>query len=167
VIFILAILVALVVGVGNYVLDEARRKNTVAIQAILMDAVQKFYDEFDNYPADQDPPSDTYSNPEQSAGVLLHYLTGNNVFDAEDLNYLGYSGDSDDLRQRIQELLLPTLRNLPEDAFETGATFFSDGYGNAIRYENDGGLGGQPVLISAGADKDYDDDKDNIRSDGR
>ena len=52
VIFILGILVALVVGAASYVFEEANRKNTAATQAILMDAIQTFFDENGNYPTE-------------------------------------------------------------------------------------------------------------------
>ena len=185
VIFILSILVTLVVGVGNYVYDEAGRKQTQTTMAILRNTIDAFQDEFDQYPRDDisvDPTAD-------SANVLLRYLAGDLIDNAPDdlttdactdlINNSSPTGpEIRQLRARIRGVTREKVLNLSKDAYSPTRSAstnlltaqFNDGFGNPIRYEQAGGLGGRPVLISAGPDEDFgaaDPTKaeDNIRSD--
>lgn len=54
------------------------------------------------------------------------------------------------------------LADLSQEAWDGGAV--KDGFGKAMRYESAGGLGGTPVLISAGPDSEF-GTRDDIRSD--
>jgi prepilin-type N-terminal cleavage/methylation domain-containing protein len=135
VMFILAVIVSLVVGVGMYIVNKAREKETQGNQAIIMDALADYQGRHGVYP-------DT-----------LSALTTD---------------------VKCQEI----LRNLTASA---GASF-SDGFGKAMLYAKEGGLGGKPVLISGGPDLETGltesggkltvtagsetKVKDNIRSDG-
>ncbi len=51
VLFILSILVSLAVSVGWIVVDKAKGKETAAIQAIVMEAVQAYYEDQGEYPS--------------------------------------------------------------------------------------------------------------------
>jgi len=94
------------------------------------------------------------ADPNDSVRVLLEHLTGRK---AEDPNEA----------RRIAEATGPHLGPSPERLIE-------DGYGRPMRYYATRGIGGRPVIVSAGADGEFgdaDDEKamaareDNIRSD--
>ena len=157
VIFILSILVTLVVGVGNYVYDEAGRKQTQATMAVLANTIDAFHEEFDKYPSDHLSLDDDVE--------LCWYLTGHITVDSADPNsqgaYAWLVGGSPsnqqiiDLNNRITNVTRERLVKLSKDAYASGASStnaFRDGFGNPIRYNDDAGLGGRPVLISAGPD---------------
>lgn len=55
------------------------------------------------------------------------------------------------------------LRALPVSALASNG--FKDGFKKKMWYYKEGGIGGVPVIISAGPDKDFTTPKDNIRSD--
>ena len=55
------------------------------------------------------------------------------------------------------------LRALPVSALNGNR--FRDGFKNPMGYLKEDGIGGTPVIISAGPDKDFTTQKDNIRSD--
>ena len=176
VIFILSILVTLVVGVGNYVYDEAGRKQTQTTMTILRNTIDAFYEEFERYPRDMLSSGYVASD---SANILLRYLTGaltpaSDPFPQDAHAYLvSGAGTIPDLANRIRNVTREKVLNLSKDAYAAGdpnTNTFNDGFGNPIRYEQAGGLGGRPVLISAGPDEDFgaaDPTKaeDNIRSD--
>lgn len=184
VIFIIAIVIAMVVSVSKYVREESARKQTEATQALVMSAVDAFYTAFDKYPADnQTDPSrntaghDTTPDPqsiEKSVQTLMVYLTGSwngtPGLQADDYTYLvnNSAPDTIALKAKIQALTSDKLLQLPKDAYDPTASALTihDGYGQPMRYEQKGGLGGRPVLISAGPDEKFNTD-DDIRSDGR
>ncbi len=141
VLFIMGILVALVVGVSRYVLESASRKETAASQVIVLEAVRAYYDDTGEYPPDSvDDPVTTDINED---GVdLLNLLKANSAATEK-------------------------LRNLPAAALSGGDPAVKDAFGRQMRYLKAGGRGGKPVVISAGADGDFDKTGDNIRSDER
>ena len=55
------------------------------------------------------------------------------------------------------------LRDLPKEAW-SGSSALKDGFGEDMTYQQTGGLGGTPVLISKGPDRTLNTD-DDIRSD--
>lgn len=137
---ILTILVALAVGVGQHVIEEAKRKQTIATQEVVMQAIQAYYDNHNGYPPEETDGSDDCSQlmknhlvPDKDAGELVKGL-GSEAYAG-----IGTHG--------------------------TGAALL-DAYAKEMRYEISGGLGGGPVLISAGKDGDW-GTTDDIRSDGR
>ena len=131
---ILAILIALVVGVGEHIMDESRRKLTIATQEVVMQSVQAYYKSMGFYPSEEsDHTTDelmTDLQDDRDAKVLLQGL--------DDDAYNGTAGDP-----------------------------LNDAYDREMRYYEEGGLGGVPVLISSGKDGDFGETDDNIRSDGR
>ena len=133
---ILVVLVSLIVSVSKYVRNRADSEETKGTQAILMNAINAFYEKKNDYPAE----------------------TGTN-FNARN-NHLFI-----DLSAEVPG----SLGDLPKDALQ--GQFFYDGFGKVMDYRRFGGLGGGPVIISAGPDKDMKDDPndkandDNIRSD--
>ena len=152
VIAIISILAALIVSGGRYVMSEADRKTTQTIQAITMQAIQVW---FDNITPCQYPPG---NGDAASPQELFDYLTGN-----ADLNGDG-SIDSADAQTSCVLAAREFLLKLPQAAFQRGDDCIRDGFGEPIRYSQFGGIGGRPVLISNGPDKEF-GNEDNIRSD--
>jgi type II secretory pathway pseudopilin PulG len=156
VMFILAVLVALVASVGGYVMRSANEKETATIQAVLMDAIQAWHDKDTStpkqYPPDRTGP--TYV-PDASAGILMDYLEGRSP---------PSSTNTPQVRAATEILL-----KLPKEAWGGPASGpVRDSWGVPMRYHATGGLGGRPVIISAGPDGKFDPspyDEDNIRSD--
>ena len=155
VMFILAILVALVASVAGYVMRSANAKETASTQAVLMDAIQAWHDKDTSTPNKVYPP-DTYGT-DDSGVVLIRYLMG-------DLPAVS-SRNSPQVRA-AREILL----KLPSNAWDGTVTAVRDSWGKAMRYKQAGGLGGRPVIISAGPDGIFGEDDpsfgdDDIRSD--
>jgi len=138
VIFIIAILVTLVVNVSRYVYDEGGRRQTRAIQEIVLEAIEAYHQVTDEYP------------PDDTGHPLLYYLKAD--------------GADENDRARIRNATGDILLKLPEDAIN--GTDLVDGFGNAMQYEADQGAGGTPLLTSAGPDGKP-DTADDIRSDGK
>lgn len=60
------------------------------------------------------------------------------------------------------------LANLDSETWKgKGSDKINDAYGSPLKYEETGGLGGCPALISGGPDGDSNTEDDNIRSDKR
>ncbi|MGC9454193.1 MAG: type II secretion system protein [Phycisphaerae bacterium] len=167
VMLIMAVLVSLVVAVGNWVREDAARSKTTTIQDIAMQAVKKFHEEVGRYPGidedgnvDPDLSGAMPSGPEndETTAVLLEYLQ------AED-SRVDFSSD-DDLVTAIRVATRQTLTDLPEGAMDESNSYLLDGYEQRMHYDPEGGLGGRrPVLISAGPDGKF-DTEDDILSDG-
>ena len=149
VIFIIGILIALVVGVGKYVYDEAARKETQSTLAIVVEAIEAYNSIADVYPAD----SGVGSYPDGSDEALLYQLLDNPA---------AVVPMRESQAVRIVDACKPILLKLPSDAYD--GTALRDAYGAELEYDADGGFGGRPVVISLGADGQL-DTEDDIRSD--
>lgn len=171
VMFILSVLVGLVVGVSWYVIEEGRKKETLSSQKKLMAAIDayrkvmgKVPDKAEGllYEPDNTNTSTPYKyNPDAQMQRLIVCLT---------------TGKGDgavlDVNSQIYKATHPFLGES-----STGVT--TDAYGKSMLYLCEGGVGGKPVIVSAGPDgifgyeaayktnpnmqKQY--QKDNIRSD--
>ena len=149
VIFIIGILIALVVGVGKYVYDEAARKETESTLAIVVEAIEAFKSVVDHYPAD----TGVGSYPDYSDEALLYQL-----LETPDAVVVMREAQA----VRIVEACKAILLTLPSDAYD--GTALNDAYGGELEYDADGGFGGRPVVISRGPDGLL-DTEDDIRSD--
>jgi prepilin-type N-terminal cleavage/methylation domain-containing protein len=166
VMLIMAVLISLVVAVGNWVREESARKKTGSIQDVAMQAVQAFHDEVGRYPGidrngdvdtdlDDDPPDEP--EDDETTAVLLEYLRAER----------GDFTSDDELENAVKYATRDMLTNLPAGAMQDNGQYLLDGYKQRMHYDPVGGLGGRrPVLISAGADGRFDQKEDNIRSDG-
>ncbi len=151
-IFIIAILITLVIGVSNYVFEEAGRKETQATQAVVMQAIEAYKDVTGYYPPDNTDPS---YPPLTAKTCLMWHLKADG----------GSYNNAKPTQARIRKATAPILLKLSAEAMNAGnLDQLFDGFGNAMDYVQDGGLGGRPVLISAG--DDLADTADDIRSDG-
>ncbi len=142
VMFVLSILVALVVGVGSYVIEQARITETVETQLTLLAAVDAYRRVTGDFPE----PNQTVE--EGSIEGLLTILQA--------------SGDASALGEEIRKQTLPFL--------QSGGSLQVDAFGNPMHYYPRRGIGGKPLVISAGPDGDFGEmdeskQRDNIRSD--
>lgn len=153
-IFIIAILISLVVAVAGYVYDEAARKQTQSIQNLTMRAVEAYYELIEEYPAD---PNDLTGTPDPNAVVMMLL----NQLQARILTT--DSTQLENLKKRIKKATGPLLLELPSDALDLNNDTIRDAFGNPMEYYRTGGLGGRPVLVSAGPDGLFLTD-DDIRS---
>ncbi len=139
VISIIAVMVTIVVGVSQIVIARASVERTKVNMQVILQAIEAFRETSGAY-----PPADGSATPAERSAVLFAALSGNPAARAK-------------------------LASLPSDAIKKidGNDCFVDGFDQPLDYSPDGGVGGTPVLISAGADDDFTTEKDNIRSDGQ
>jgi len=135
VIVIVSILAALTVSVGMYLRQDSSRKLTVATMDILSAAIAAYQDEIgfvpdDNAPNDPNPPPPTP-------------VTENTQAEARSKNLYKQLSEVKSSAER--------LANLPQEAKDSNE-FFLDGFERPIDYQKNKGMGGAPVLISAGPD---------------
>jgi prepilin-type N-terminal cleavage/methylation domain-containing protein len=170
VMFILSVLVGMVVGVSWYVIEMGRKKETLSRQKNLIGAIEGFRKVTGHVPGDllgegitfePDSPQPTKSNPAEIMSRLVYVLqTGSPT-----------QNTNPDTTTAIYKATSPFLG-------ESGGDMKTDSWGNSMLYIKDGGVGGKPVIVSAGPDgkfgyggkletggvnKQY--QKDNVRSD--
>jgi len=84
-------------------------------------------------------------------------------------SYPADSGDTVSLMNALNDGSAPDvvklLRTLSRDSWAGPNQPLRDGWGKEMRYFAQGGLGGQPLLESAGPDRDFNLTADNVRSD--
>ncbi len=166
VIFILGILAAIVVSVAGYVMNSASRRETVATQKVLLEAVQAYYDAGNPkaYPQDRYDPNDPNADP-NSGKVLVSFLTGR--LDGSEPD----EPNEDRSQTPAAKAAVDVLLTLPQEAWSGNANDpVKDAWGHPMRYEATGGLGSRPVIISAGPDGHFGSEaaryeEDDIRSD--
>ena len=152
VMFILSVLVGLIVGVSWYVIEQGRKQETLSNQKRLMAAIDAYRKVTGNVPnVVYKPDLTSASDPNQVMGLLLTTLS---------------TGSPNGPIDRATRPFLDGVSTL-------------DAYGKSMLYLYDGGVGGKPVIVSAGPDgvfgfeKEYKGNsilqkqyqKDNIRSD--
>jgi prepilin-type N-terminal cleavage/methylation domain-containing protein len=198
VVVILVIVITLIVNVGSYIRTNAAEKKTRSLEAILMTAVQAFYENQHAYPQEGrvagDNPLFVHDIPAGTNTELAALLRSKNLFyrlnnvpaakaklAALPADAIGI--DSNAARQ-IDDRVLPDPPGLHYPADLDGSAppknfhYFRDNNGIPFDYRANLGLGGVPVIISAGPDKYHGkgdsgntDEKylrcedDNIRSD--
>ena len=146
-----AVMVPLVIGVCRGPSSHSRREETIAGQNRLLAAIAAYRKITGERPPDRDPPGSPYDSA-KSMDVLLACLQGNRAQSAA-------TG---------REIADATAPFLGEDA----DILATDAWGRRMRYYADRGLGGRPLILSAGPDGEFGEDneakrKDNIRSDSR
>ena len=159
VVVILVIVITLVVSVGSYIRSSAQEKKVRSWETLIMTAVQAYYDKNHKYPDPNKP--DVPNTTDMQIAVKDR---SKNLY--KQLN---------DLRESQAK-----MAGLPSEAIinDGGKSFFADPNGVAFDYSDTGGLGGAPVIVSAGPDKLFPDptnsnsakrypeaEDDNIRSD--
>jgi hypothetical protein len=159
--FILSVLVALAVGVSWYVIEEGRKKETISTQKRLIAAIDVYTKISGGVPPVVYEPDSSVSYKRDPGEVMTR------------LYNLLTSGSQTTNNPDVTSPLYKATRPFLEGVSTT------DAYGNSMLYLKDGGVGGRPVIVSAGPDgkfgyevayklkpieqKKY--QKDNIRSD--
>jgi prepilin-type N-terminal cleavage/methylation domain-containing protein len=143
VMFILSVLVALVVGVSWYVIEQGRKQETISNQKRLMAAIDAFRKVTGHVPGAIASERCTY-NPASAVedNYLPSKLMGNLIGVLSSGNPSSTSGDNSS----------PIYRATRPFIGDTGASMTNDAWGNAMVYLMDGGVGGRPVIVSAGSD---------------
>lgn len=170
VMFILSVLVGLVVGVSWYVIEMGRKKETLSRQKNLIGAIEGFRKVTGHVPGDL--PAEQISYEPDSSVPYKYYpdkIMGNLINVLRTGSYT--TNDNPDTTSAIYKATNPFLG-------ESGLANTTDSWGNSMLYLKDGGVGGKPVIVSAGPDgkfgyggkletggvnKQY--QKDNVRSD--
>jgi len=133
-IVIVSILAALTISVSVYLRQDSARKVTVATLDILSTAIEAYREEKGSVPAENSPTNPTGNELAQATARSKNLYT--------QLFQVKSSADR--------------LANLPKEANgenrKNPASMFYDGFGNPIDYQSFGGLGGAPLLRSAGPD---------------
>ncbi len=176
-IVIIVIIIAMVVSVANYVFEEAARKQTQTTQNIVMTAVEEYKKLMGQYPADvaytDQYVSDVDAIFRDSNTILMLCLLGG--VDDDPMGMYPYkhpwfydnpneTQDRERLQVKIKKAMGKKLGELSPDVLDTSNFWILDGWEVPMRYEQFGGLGKRPVLISAGPDGSFETEDDNIRS---
>lgn len=155
VIVIMGILLTLGAGATIYLLGNAERNKTISIMRVVHSAIDAYVD----YNDADDLPDVSDTDITEESEVMPALIT-----------LLWESADSRKILQGLPEGAIKAR----DDGSETKSLF--DSYGNEMKFDRDGGLGGTPRIISAGPDgkfgKKYNgtpetelQEEDNIRSD--
>jgi prepilin-type N-terminal cleavage/methylation domain-containing protein len=134
---ILGLIMSLGLSVGRKMLTGADRRKTIGTMAIVMGAIDVYYQQCGAYPPQQ----------EDASGNAPVY--GTNQYDYSDV--LLEALKSCPASQKA-------LSDLDQQAMNEGAycgPAFIDGFNQPILYTATGGLGGRPRLLSAGPDGKY------------
>lgn len=150
VLMILTILVALAVGVGVIVMAETKRKQTIATQQIVIEALQAYHDNNNNYPPEHITNDDcsevmTALLADADANVLLKGLSSE-----------AYAGVSP---APLMDAYTKGMRYRGSGGLGGGPVLISSGKDEEFGF----GANDEP----GGGDDDPDQKLDNIRSDGR
>lgn len=154
---ILGLLMSLGLSIGSKMLTNADRKSTVATMAIVMGAIDTYYEHCGAY-----PPQKNAIRWDSDGDILI--VNGNVAM--VDPPPAGYSVNQYDYSDILLFMLkrcpasLKALSALGELDINEGAycdAAFTDGFGMGmpILYNATGGLGGTPTLLSAGPDGKY------------
>jgi type II secretory pathway pseudopilin PulG len=154
----LMIFVSLASAVDRYVREDALRRQAIATLRTAMDALEAYRMCPRGEPHSQAAVAQSAAaQPVATQSATTQVAAG------------GYPPSSDDGRSLLAALRScracdEPLARLSERALRDAAVAITDPYGQPLRYLSDGGIGGRPVLISAGPDRIF-DTPDDIRSD--
>ncbi len=151
---IISVLIVIGIGVGMKVLGQSKDKATKANMAIIMNAIDTYYDEFDEYPGD---------TPTLGAGQTrtFHEFTDKDTDPSASMELWGYLRRPNYTPPKSRDKIKGLPNNVIENKNDIDAgdddiariTFdLVDSYGNVMLYSPNSGLGGTPVIFSAGPD---------------
>jgi type II secretory pathway pseudopilin PulG len=139
VMFIMAVVVALIVGVSKYVMDSAAKKQTETAQEIVLQAIQEYRRVKNAVPPD---------DGDHETDVLMAEL-------------------------ETCEQSAKIVEKLSKEVYPQRRGELRDGYDQPMRYYQDEAIGNEPLLLSAGPDREWGEGageaaqrEDNIASDG-
>ena len=147
VILVIAILVAVVVGVSGRVMRKGAEEQTRLHMKVIMNAVSIYYEQYQAYPQFS---GTNYTDH----NTKLYRLFWNSSW-----------GSEGSVKEKAREKATNILSSLPKEGV-SGASFV-DGFKQVMRYRYVGGDEPRAYLESPGADGNFDEKEDNIRSDRR
>lgn len=154
VVFVIAILVTIVVGVSRVVISRAAKDQTIIRMKVILGAVDAFHELTGSYPSDGDPAT---FPPKPTVGWTDRdweaYQRGKHLY--KQLYAIPHA------RAKLSPLGKDAILSISE------GLVFVDGFRKYMAYFRDQGAGGTPLVVSAGADGDFGTPEDNIRSDDR
>lgn len=153
VISIIAVLVLIVVGVSQIVVGKTGTMQTKLNMEVIHQAIAAYGEVKGYYPPDE---TDFGGNPNPGAWPARDweaYKRGLNLY--KELSSVPQA------RAQIAHLDKDATRKI------NGNNVFVDGFDKYLEYFSDQGVGGTPVVISAGGDGRFDTEKDNVRSDNQ
>ena len=159
VVIIIGILVTVVVGVSKMVVARAASEKTRTYMQTITLAINAYREAAGDYPPEE---TDIPAVPEE-------WYPGMRPSEKRQRMWSAFCRNKKLYQQLIAvPLAQKRLAALPEDAVSSiyGENVFVDGFETYMDYFRTGGIGGLPVLISAGADRTF-DTEDDIRSDNR
>ena len=146
VLMVLGILVAVVVGIGNYVIDEQHRTQTRSWQKTILQSVEKYVSINGSRPPKLHPvwvDKGMVSDVPQMRSRTLHQYLLNETGSFEIIRGLPTGAVSFDI----------PFHSTAGDEFYVGEFF--DSYGWIMDWHPTGGAAGTPVLVSRGPDQDF------------
>jgi len=150
VILVIAILVAVVVGVAGIVIRRAAEAETKMTMEVIRTAIDVHYEVNSDFPGEvtnfgAPPVGWSQRNWEacKRGGALYGALMG-----------------CEPAKQRLSPLKSDAIK-----AVYGGNKAFIDGFGKYMDYFKTAGAGGKPLVLSAGGDGDFNTTEDNVRSD--
>jgi prepilin-type N-terminal cleavage/methylation domain-containing protein len=152
---ILGLLMALGLGIGSTLLTKADRQKTIGTMAIVMGAIDTYYEQCGAYPPQRNAArNDSDGNIVMVDGKIVWNDPPPAAYGATQYDY------SDFLLLMLKSCPASqkALSALDQQAMEEGAysgSSFIDGFNLPILYNATGGFGGTPKLLSAGPDGKY------------
>jgi len=153
VVAVIAILVTIVVSVTGMVIRRQDEQQTRTNMQAIMVAIQTYYDLQGDFPADPTPQDFDGKPATWKTRDWQAFVRGKKLYDQ--------LVAVPQVQARLAPLYKDGIINV------RGNQVFADGFSKYIEYYRTGGAGGRPLLVSAGADADFDRTEDNIRSDNR
>ncbi|MCK4625996.1 MAG: type II secretion system protein [Phycisphaerae bacterium] len=152
VISVVAILLTIVVGVTHIVLARASAEQTRTNMLVILQAIEEYRTVKGDYPPD-----------EADSVAPGGWVDGERNWDA----YCRGKKLYEELVSVPQSQAF--VAKLDKDAIKSiySSDVFVDGFEKYMEYFSDGGVGGSPVIVSAGTDSDFGTENDNIRSDNQ
>lgn len=160
VVFIIAILVTIIVGVAALVQRRQGVERTRTNMGVIHAAIEKFNEETGNYPEellDSLPPAG-WPLDAQSQSEWYPFNRGAHLY-----RQLMIDPAPAACRARLRDL---TYQNDAIITMQGTRETFADGFKKYLDYRRSEGAGGTPLLLSAGADGQF-NTQDDIRSDNR
>ena len=152
VVMVIAILVGVVIGVSKMIAARAANEKTRMYMETISLAIETYYESTKDYPYQETDIPETPDDWRWTSRDWHAFMRNKKLYQ--------------------QLIAVPSaqkrLAALPEDAVRNiyGENVFIDGFEMFLDYFRSGGVGGSPVLISAGPDRTF-DTEDDIRSDNR
>jgi hypothetical protein len=153
VIFVIAILVSIVVGVASSVFVQAGKQRTRAWMEVILTAVEACRE---SDPSRAYPPQETDFSGRPGNWTVRDWEAYKRCL----LLYQRLAANPQ-AQARVAALSPDAVMRVQSN------NVFVDGFGKVMDYFREGGAGGMPLLLSAGGDGDFGTQDDNVRSDNR